>query len=75
MVRKAVSKKVILDWKGLQEDDGTEIPHSQNKALELLRRSDDFLIRILEDSNDMNLYQDEDGEDEEKQGEETVKNS
>jgi hypothetical protein len=35
-VGKMLAKAVLLDWKGLIDDDGKEIPYSMDVALELL---------------------------------------
>lgn len=54
---KALAKYVLLDWKGITDDDENEIPYSVEVAEQYLREYDDFreLISILAD--DMTLFQ------------------
>jgi hypothetical protein len=33
----AVAEHILLDWQGLSDDDGSEIPYSRAKAVELLK--------------------------------------
>ena len=35
--RKVAARCIVRDWRGLEEEDGTEIPYSPEKALEFLR--------------------------------------
>lgn len=43
------SKAILLDWEGLQDADGTEIPFSQAKAFEILSNPEyrDFKDQVL----------------------------
>jgi len=49
----AVAEFVLLDWEGLEDDDGNQIPYSVTKAVELLsdRAMDDFYNWVLKTSN------------------------
>lgn len=61
---KAIAMTVLLDWRGLHEDDGvTEIPYSKEKAIELMTSSDDFLEVIIEYSQDQQNFKDKEIED------------
>lgn len=56
--QRAVSRHILLDWRGLHDDDGSEIPYSQEKALELLSDPDysELLDIILELAQDVELF-------------------
>lgn len=55
---KAVSKWIIKDWRGLEDDKGKKIPFSQKKALEFFEDDQyrDFYKFILSTANDADLY-------------------
>ena len=62
LMMQAVSHHVLLDWKNLEADDGTQIPYSQAKALELMSQSNDFFKLVIDFANDADLYRDEESE-------------
>lgn len=45
VARKACAKFVLLDWKNFRDKDGTEIPYSPEKALELLENPNMAIFR------------------------------
>jgi len=58
LLKKAISKYVLLDWKGLIEDNGKSIPYSEEKALELLSHRD-FLEAVTDLAMDQELFKQE----------------
>lgn len=46
VIRKAVARHVIKDWSGIEDDDGTELSYSPEKAYELI--SDPALSDLYE---------------------------
>jgi len=58
LLRKALARYVLLDWKGLEEDDGKVIEYSVEKAEELLETKD-FFAEIMGLSQDMDLFKQE----------------
>jgi hypothetical protein len=57
---KTVAKYVLMDWDGLTEDDEkTHIVYSEEKALELLESSDDFLNTVVGLAGDRDLFLEE----------------
>ena len=55
ILRKAVSKHVLLDWKGIEDADGNAILYSEEKCFELLGDRD-FLEDIVELAEDRELF-------------------
>jgi hypothetical protein len=47
ILRKVVARTVLLDWKGMTDTDGKEIPHSPAKAEELFKEFPDFLNDVV----------------------------
>ncbi len=45
-----LAKDVLLDWKGIEDDDGNAIPYSQAKALELLTEQYPFREIVSEEA-------------------------
>lgn len=66
ITRKAVAKHVLLGWKNLQDDDGSNIEYTQQKALELLEQYADFYDMVLEFAQDVENFQTGEEEDAEK---------
>jgi hypothetical protein len=55
---KATARYLLLDWRGLEDDDGKTIEYSYEKALELFLDPDynEFLDIVLEAAGDMELF-------------------
>ena len=66
MTNKALARYVLLNWKGLEDDEGTEVPYSEKKALELLSDKDfrDFNKDVQRMSMDRTAYRQEGIDDE-----------
>ena len=65
LIKEATARHLLLDWRGLQDDDGEEIPFSTKKAVELLTDPaySSLFTMITEISQDETLFravQDED---------------
>lgn len=55
ILRKCYARAVLLDWKGLQDDDGNDISYSVEEAEEQLKIPD-FMSLVEELSNARELY-------------------
>lgn len=44
---KCIAKTILLDWRNLQDDNGTDIPYSETKAYELLSDPENSDLREL----------------------------
>lgn len=44
---KAIAKHILVDWRNLQDDEGNEIPYSEQKAYELLQDPENEEFRKL----------------------------
>ena len=62
---KVMAKTILLDWKGLEED-GMEVPFSDEAALRILTDYKDLRDYISDISNDIEVFKQEDDEDAEK---------
>jgi hypothetical protein len=62
------SRTVLLDWKGVKDDAGKDVPYSQAAAKEYMVKYPDFADMISGFGQQISLYQD-------KEQEERVKNS
>lgn len=60
---KAMAETILLEWKNLQEEDGSEIKYSREKALELLRDVRDFRALVVDLSQNVNLFRAEQARD------------
>jgi hypothetical protein len=56
LTTQAMAKYLLLDWEGLDEDDGTAIPYSIGKSAEILRESQDIYEFVEETSMDSDLF-------------------
>lgn len=65
---KALAKFVLLDWEGLEDDEGTAIPFSPEKAHELLTDVPDFRALVEGYAGNAQLFRDQELD-------ETVENS
>lgn len=56
--KQAIAKHVLLDWRGLYDDAGKEIPYSQEKALEYMMDPsyNEFYQIVLVAAQDMDLF-------------------
>lgn len=52
----ATAQAILLDWEGIEDDDGKLIPYSQEKALELLTELKDFRDTVLEIAGEMETF-------------------
>jgi hypothetical protein len=61
IVRPAVAKHLIRDWKNIQDDDGVDIPYSPQKAEEILSDPGmlDFYDFILDAAGNVTLFRQE----------------
>lgn len=61
ITQKAMAKTVLLDWAGLEDDEGNQIPYSPEKAYELLSdpKFKDFYRDITQIANNGKRYRDE----------------
>jgi hypothetical protein len=66
--RQATAKFLLLDWRGLHDDNGEEIPYSEAKALEILSNPQypEFYDIVLECAQDNEMFRSEDEADAEK---------
>ena len=63
LAKRAIARYVILDWKNLVDDEGNDVPCSEEKALQMLRDHREFYRFILEAANDELLFKNEEDED------------
>ncbi len=58
VMKEAAARCLIVDWRGLQEEDGSEIPYSEEKAVEILINPEyeDLFNDVLEAAQDQELY-------------------
>lgn len=61
---KALSKHVLLDWKGFTEDDDTPVTYSHDEAYKRLRANKDFALLVTEIASESAAYRDAEIEDE-----------
>ena len=61
-VKKALAKHIILGWEGLIDDLEKPIDFTAEKALELLKSSDDFFNEIIEMAKEREVFSQEDDE-------------
>jgi len=62
MTQKATARHILLGWEGLLDDDGKPIPHSVEKATEILTNPDyrQFFRDILEMAGTQEIFERED---------------
>jgi hypothetical protein len=48
LMKQAMARHVVLDWRNLQDEDGSDVPYSEAAALEYLRSSRKF-FRLVRD--------------------------
>ncbi len=65
LIKEATARYLLLDWKGLQDDNGEEIPFSTDKAVEILtdQAYQSLFTMITEISQDETLFRDIEDED------------
>ena len=56
LAMKAIAKHIILDWENLDDNDGTPIPFSPDKALELFKEYHDFYTMVKEVSGEAEIF-------------------
>lgn len=57
LTTEAMAETVLLDWRGLEDDDGNPIPYSQQKAKELLSDNSSFAEIVQELASDYSNFQ------------------
>lgn len=59
-IKKAMARHILLDWEGLEEENGTgelvAVPYSEEKAFELLSRSEIFCDDVIDISSRIDLF-------------------
>ena len=53
---KCYAKSILVGWKGLKDEDGKEIPYSNEKAYELLKEDEDAFEFVKNQSNNMDSF-------------------
>ena len=53
-----MARTILLDWRGIEEDDGKNVEYSVENAIRLLTAYKDFRDQIAASSADLALYQD-----------------
>lgn len=56
ITRQAVADTILVDWEGLQEDDGSPIPFSPAKSRELLLSVTDFYKLVFTEANNVSNF-------------------
>lgn len=56
LVCQAASHHILIDWDGLEDEQGAPIPYSQPKAYELLTASTDFMRMVIEFAANVENY-------------------
>lgn len=59
LVKQAIANKILLGWENLEEDDGTPIVYSPQKALQLFQESNDFLEMVRAAADDIDNFRTE----------------
>lgn len=62
LAMKCVADHVLQDWKGLEEDDGTVIPFSSKKALEIFEEYPEFYTIVKDVSGEAELFRNDEME-------------
>ena len=57
--KKAMARYVLVDWRGLEDDDGEPIEYSKETALQLFEESRDFYLEIRGMARKRGLFQQE----------------
>lgn len=65
VIKEATARHLLLDWRGLQEENGDEIPFSVEKAVEILTDPEceplfNMIVEISQDESLFRAQQDED---------------
>lgn len=58
----ALSRTILLGWRGIEDDDGKEIPYTPEKARELLKLSRDFRLEVTQIATEMEVFRKEEQE-------------
>ena len=61
--QRAVARFVLLEWDGLEDDDGNVIAYSEEEALKIFKRCPDFYDMIIEIGSDADLFRRHEQED------------
>lgn len=56
LIARMYSRFILLGWEGLEDDDGTAVPYSQEKAYELMNELPDFLELIQDFAGDRETF-------------------
>lgn len=69
-IKKAMARHILLDWEGLEEENGSgglvPVPYSEEKAFEILTRSEIFCDDVIDLSSRVELFKASAKEDAEK---------
>jgi hypothetical protein len=58
----AMTRTILLDWRGFENEDGSEDVYSTDKARQYLKQSRDFRLEVAEISTEMEMYRREEVE-------------
>lgn len=56
LMKQAFAEAVVLDWKGVTNAEGEELPYSKDNCLWLLRELDDLFHALREDAHKASLF-------------------
>jgi hypothetical protein len=56
LLNKCMARHILLDWQGVEDDDGNEIPYSTEQALDNFEKYPEFRDLISDLSNDTEAY-------------------
>lgn len=65
----AIARTILLDWKGIEDEDGEPIPYSTEEARRLLKLSRDFRLEIVSIATEMEMFRREETAEAEKNSE------
>lgn len=57
--RRAVARHILLGWENLQDNDGSDIEYSEDKAFEILTEYRDIYEMVLGFANDVEIFRKE----------------
>lgn len=55
----AVARYVVIDWEGIQDDDGKDIPYDHKLCMQYMLKSPEFAEMINGAAGNLSLFQDE----------------
>jgi len=60
------AKTVVLDWAGINDDEGKPVQYSAEECIKLFREAPDFYANLSEAASTFNMFQEEQAEQDEK---------